>query len=205
MPTDKSNWTEDRDNLLRVMLGNGHSYREIGDRLSISRSSVSGRASRLGITGTSKKAKSWTSQRTDKLASMLGFGKTFKECAAELGMPEGSCGTQAKRMGLRSDRRPGQNVIMAGRDFRPRSDTIKTDHRKQVIADRGPEPKALGGDLITEIGSGCRFAHGEGPYVFCGHDQKHGSPYCDWHHALCRVKPWKRQMSRHRDILEAAQ
>lgn len=42
---------------------------------------------------------------------------------------------------------------------------------------------------VDGIPANCRYAHGDGPFVFCGQDVQQHSSYCPEHHRICYGRP----------------
>lgn len=61
-------------------------------------------------------------------------------------------------------------------------DVIDRDLPRLKCAEIAPKHVTL-----LELGSGCKYPYGDGPFTFCGHPRLDGLPYCLPHQALC----WK--------------
>lgn len=134
------NWTFDRIQILTSGYNNGVSVVEICAQLGggLSRSSVTGKANRLGLVHTNspmlRRAKSSGVSRRQKLTRII----------------------------------------------------LPAPVAPVVSGDGAPTPMNL--DLFQLKERDCRWVHGDGPFLFCGHNQTENSKYCSYHSNLAYVR-----------------
>lgn len=66
-------------------------------------------------------------------------------------------------------------------------ETIEAEFQPRCIE---LEPRHI--SLLDLTSDDCRYPYGEGPYTFCGHPKRNGSPYCVQHSLLIVAKPRER-------------
>lgn len=62
-----------------------------------------------------------------------------------------------------------------------------------------PEPASLDLTILTLQPGQCRWAHGDGPFLFCGHPTDEGMSYCPHHYARTIQPQWRRKAMSRRD------
>lgn len=117
----------------------------------------------------------WTDGMKEKLTTMWGRGIATRVIASHVGVSRMAVIAKANRMNLgrHLGARDGKGVPKRG----------IARHRAVKKADGLGLNMALA-DLPAK---GCRYpTGGDGrQHLFCGHDHKPGSPYCETHHAIC--------------------
>lgn len=148
----------------------------------------------------SRQPHEWLPEATAQLVSMWSEGKSATLIAQALGTTRNAVLGKRKRMGLAArevtesgHRGPtpyvGQprapKVVRVAKPKAPRVMKFKPVAFVPRVVDL-PEPsKEFRCDFAAMTECQCRFAYGDGPFEFCGHQKKIGSSYCEYHTRIC--------------------
>jgi GcrA cell cycle regulator len=164
-PGPPSNWTDERNETLRRMAGQGYSGSQIATELHCTRSAIMGRAARMGV----------------KLISNAGsVGRVFAPG-----------GKEPKRRERTLRARP---VSVAKRPEPALARYVPEPAPVAIVPAPVAEP-VLAGEPVTLdqlTRQSCRYIAGDplkDAAPFCGAPRRAGSAYCAAHHALCYVAP----------------
>lgn len=137
----------------------------------------------------------WAPAMDAKLRALWATGIPASQIATKMHKTRNSVIGRAHRLKLARRRNPGNRAPRPVREPRvKRVVVMKPRPVKNVesanIKGNSPHPlpsiptaRNLG--LMDLTDAACRFPIGDGPYTFCGHETKPGSPYCEGHHTLC--------------------
>jgi GcrA cell cycle regulator len=181
MNSGASIWTDERVNRLRELFHEGKSARQIGIDLGCTRNAVIGRLYRMGLRDGDRPVRNSTkghgglnwNQRRDLERKMRAAQRPF--------VPKSVAAKPApptKPQPFKEARQPSQVIAMA--------DAV--------------EPLML--DLL-DLGSGCKWPYGDGPFHFCGHAKPSGDSYCRPHMRVaftCEPRP-QQKPKRQRDTI----
>ena len=154
----------------------------------------------------------WTKEREAVVARLWADGRSAREIAIELGgttrnaiigkinrldlpKPEGKIKKSTNPIGRKrlAKRSTASHDVMIHRIVRANSNSnqmrvLSVSERAQYKI-RCVEIEPLNKSLLDLEKNDCRYAYGDGPFLFCGHPVKDGSSYCILHHHLCWVAP----------------
>lgn len=138
----------------------------------------------------------WTEERVETTRGMFADRLSASQIAQRLGVSRNAVCGKLARMGL--TRAPDQYLSSANK--KPRVPTgslafkvIHSIKRKQAEAGIEPRPFVCRDfsdiaprhlDLLELEPNDCRYPSGDGPFVFCGHPRRKGTPYCPGHCAV---------------------
>lgn len=136
----------------------------------------------------------WPKERVELLTRLWNEGKSGGQIASIIGTTRSVVMGKVHRLRLPKRGRtrvPRQYPKRAKRTIRPsgwmRDVTARhsTPQPKTPPTEPVQEPVSLDLSLMDLAPGQCKYPHGEGPYVFCGHPVHAGSSYCEFHHRLC--------------------
>jgi len=155
-------WTDERVGRLIDYWAQGFTGQVISRLIGASRSAVIGKANRLGL----------AARRNGK-------------------DPEARCSNRP--VGARQDQSAGRSKEPKKE---PRSARIEFTNRRNRAEEKKntkkDEPAALDIALIDLERGQCKWPHGDGPFLFCGHSVFSGDVYCPYHCALA-YRPYESQ------------
>jgi hypothetical protein len=127
----------------------------------------------------------WTAGQTDELRRLWARGDTFQEIADALGMTRNTVSSRAKRLGL-GGRKRGRK---ARPHARPKDVQLKSTRRgrpRRAVESHAVDTYPSLAIPFLDLKPGqCRWPHGEGPFLFCGHAVRDElSSYCPHHHSV---------------------
>lgn len=147
----------------------------------------------------------WNDEMDADLRKMIAAGNSYTVAAAAINATFGTTFSRnaaigrGDRIGLVSaQRRAPAKVKKLTRTSRTRETVRELDRAARIfdavpLADI-PEPAPSHAiDIMALTESTCHFPYGKGPYTFCGHAVKVGSPYCAAHHAECHDARYRAQ------------
>jgi len=136
----------------------------------------------------------WPKMHEDRLTALvathsLSYGMMVKILNREFTTDYTRCGVcgKARRLGLsnplnqvsKDSSRPKHLPTPRRGKRPPKLKPVAMPHKPEIMVEE-PLPKDLTFLQMCED-DGCRWAHGEGPYTFCGNLRYHGRPYCGFH------------------------
>lgn len=147
--------------------------------------------------------KNWTEWRVDLLTKYHADGLSDTLITDQINHDTGSCFTRNAIIGKRHriglpcrmsqltaqgifHPRPPRRSREQGQANRRAREHINGQKFACVPVPEMPSPDHLGIALNDLKPTHCRFPRGDGPFTFCGHKVKPDSPYCEFHHHLCR-------------------
>lgn len=195
-------WTPERIEQLKTLWGLGESSSIIADKMGLpSRSAVLGKVHRLRLPLRSVKTSNVRPTKDKEIISLAQREVSPPEIAKLVGRSK----TRVYEI-IRRARLAGEDIPSAPR-VRHRRRYVRSSHRPTyvVCSPRRPhipparqdEPASLGLTLMELEPGQCRWPHGDGPFLFCGHPVE-GQSYCSYH---CRLAyesiDYRRQKSTH--------
>lgn len=150
----------------------------------------------------------WTEEREAALRTMWTAGASARDIAVAIGGQFTRCSVigKAHRLHLEKRERP---VSSGPRQKPPRQRYVAfhRTHGRNIIWPVAPTPRAapaappdepasLNIPLLDLTPQHCRWPHGEGPYLFCGHAAEDGSPYCSYHASRALSHERRRDLER---------
>ena len=126
----------------------------------------------------------WTEQRTAMMREMWTAGYSARSIAEKTNelagfdlLTRSAVIGKANRLGLSKQTKS--------------SKTRKQNKAKRSALPSAPDPTP-GVDLVDLQRHHCRFPlEARPPFTYCGNNRQDGSSYCEFHHAMCRVKTEK--------------
>lgn len=145
---------------------------------------------------------SWTIQQENELRCLHAKGWSFSMISSSIGggFTRNACIGKATRMGLCEraprTRAPVQRLPRKPRvKFRPQKLTALMFDDAPVAEIPAGEPISKNLSLFALTSRTCRWPAGDDPpFLFCGHQPQHGSPYCPFHFQIS-LPPHQRKNS----------
>ena len=194
-------WTDDRaDRVRRLWEGGQHSAADIAVNIGdTSRSAVMSLVKRRGWNGGSTPGRTncggrFHSHDHDAILTRWEIGQSEVAIGEALGIPSRS----VCRIVCAARKRGDPRAVYHGRSFaggprKPRAAKPRAIKSPPVVARRAPvvltEPDSLNLSILDLKPGQCRWAHGDRPYLFCGHAVEEGHSYCTHHHARAYQPP----------------
>jgi len=189
------NWTDEMVETASRMWVSGFSARNIGSQLGVSRNSVIGKMSRLGVrSGKSPKPVpgpvreerqriEWTGEMLATLERLWSEDYPAATIGAVLGVGKGSVFAKSRRLGLGSRGLRGRN-----RKSKSRKARILAPVKRDELSVED-EPDSFGLEFVELTAANCRWPHGDpadDDFGFCGHGCDVTRPYCSYHMEVSR-------------------
>jgi len=120
----------------------------------------------------------WSTDRVAELIRLRDEGISAKAIALRLGTTTNAVIGKSYRLALaassplrKPDASPTASAKVPNAALRPRDESVSN------------EPVSLGLSLVALQPGQCKWPHGDGPFVFCGHPADAGEAYCPAHRA----------------------
>lgn len=153
----------------------------------------------------------WTPEHNTALASLIGEGFSMAQSARSLNELFGTTYTRnaiigkAHRLGLSKPKKIKKKKYAAKQEPRHRPGRYKPVGAPVFtpIADTMECSEVVPLNLSSPEPTGCQYAYGDGPFLFCGRPRDGKSSYCPAHHQLTagrmiQLSPADHQRRRHR-------
>ena len=181
-------WTCERVEEVRRLTAEGHSSRQIGEKVGASRNAIVSIWRRFGIQQVRTRNR-WDEGAVARVAKLLDEQCSYAEVAAEFGVTIATISNVVSQHRLRPRKRKLQTFTMKAPDTGATS-AFDNGPFKPVFAEgyAGQTGRLAMADLAEHH---CRFPvdQPDGSVRFCAQTQQRGSAYCAAHHARCTDGP----------------
>lgn len=170
-------WTPENVDTLKELVSAGHSARIIGERMGTTRSSVLGKAQRLGLSLAKEHSFNWTKENIERLKEMSAAGLTRFEMSYELRCSLSSVSYQIRRLKWRYS---SAKVVVKPTAPSPKAEPWEP--KKPVL-----EPPITTPVDIVAV-TGCRFpVTDDTPFLFCDAPKFKTGSYCSYHQYIAEL------------------
>lgn len=168
-------WNKELDQQLMDLAAKGLSSTQVGERMGMTRSSILGRAGRIGLSFDTRVV--WDEEKDAQLRTLYIQGLTHAEIGEQMGLSRMTIKNRVRVIGLNK----GETARTPQKPPRPRVHHLTPDERVKLKQDVVMTSTLTMEDLT--VGQ-CRYPVNDNlPFTFCGAPQKHGV-YCDNHWKL---------------------
>ena len=129
----------------------------------------------------------WTAEQIEQLKALYEEGLRTVLIAERIGRTRAAVNTKLLRLGIRPKMERQKSGVEAGLGSAIAARQKRS--REPYFPPLRAVPDYFRALTLDELpANGCRFVHGDGPFLFCGQPQQPGSSYCAGCHPIVWVK-----------------